>query len=181
MRRTFNMQNTTETLGIGSRAPEFSLSDANGPATISLLGLLGREPLVLEFLRGTWCHNCRKRMVELEKARTSIWHSGARLVCIAAEKRGGMWEPEKFLKSHPLSYPFLLDEDRSVIKAYGIYHRVGIDALNIAHPATFVLDPGGRARYIYKGKSQSDRAPLEEVLRAVGKISARPAVSVAAR
>jgi peroxiredoxin len=166
------MQNTTETLGIGSRAPEFSLSDANGPGTISLSELLGGAPLVLEFLRGTWCHNCRKRMVELEKAKTAIWHAGGKLVCIAAEKRGGMWEPEKFLKSHPLSYPFLLDEDRAVIKAYGIYHRVGIDAWNIAHPATLVLDPAGRVRYIYKGASQSDRAPLEEVLKAVRKISA---------
>lgn len=83
-----------------------------------------------------------------------------------------MWEPEKFLESNRFSSPFLLDEDRSVIKAYGIYHRVGIDAWNIAHPTTLVLDRASRVRYIYKGTSQSDRAPLEEVLKALRKVSA---------
>ena len=166
------MQNTTETLGIGSRAPEFRLSDANGPRAISLSELVARGPLVLEFLRGTWCHSCRKRMVELEELKTSLWQAGGQLACIAAEKRGGMWEPEKFLQSNRLSYPFLLDEDRSVIKAYGIYHRVGIDAWNIAHPATFVVDKTARIRYIYKGASQSDRAPMEEVFKALRKVGA---------
>ena len=159
------MQNITETLGIGSRAPEFRLGDANGPRMISLSETAARGPLVLEFLRGTWCDNCRKRMVELEKSKTLIWQAGGQLVCIAAERRGGMWKPEEFLKSNRLSYPFLLDEDRSVIKAYGI------DAWNIAHPATFVLDKTGRVRYIYKGASQSDRAPMEEVLKALRKVT----------
>jgi methyl-accepting chemotaxis protein len=166
------MQNTTETLGIGSRAPDFRLSQANGPGTISLSELVARRPLVLEFLRGTWCHSCRKRMVELEKLRNQPWMEGGQLVCIAAEKREGMWEPAKFLQLNPLSYPFLLDEDRAVIKAYGLYHRVGIDAWNIAHPATLVLDRSARVRYIYKGSSQSDRAPMEEVMKALRKVSA---------
>jgi peroxiredoxin len=111
-------------------------------------------------------------MVELEKLRNQPWMEGGQLVCIAAEKREGMWEPAKFLQLNPLSYPFLLDEDRAVIKAYGLYHRVGIDAWNIAHPATLVLDRSARVRYIYKGSSQSDRAPMEEVMKALRKVSA---------
>lgn len=168
------MQNTTETLGIGSRAPEFRLGDANGPRAISLSELVARGPVVLEFLRGTWCHSCRKRIVELEEAKALFFEAGGQLVCIAAEKRGGMWEPEKFLESRRFSYPFLLDEDRSVIKAYGIYHRVGIDAWNIAHPSTLVIDRESRVRYIYKGNSQSDRARLEEVLKALRKVGGLP-------
>jgi len=48
------MQNITETLGIGSRAPEFKLSAANHEGTFTLSGLLGQGPVIVEFLRGTW-------------------------------------------------------------------------------------------------------------------------------
>ena len=48
------MQNRTETLGIGSRAPDFSLAAANREGTFSLSILRARGPAVLEFLRGTW-------------------------------------------------------------------------------------------------------------------------------
>jgi peroxiredoxin len=165
------VNNSTETLGIGSRAPEFRLSAANNSDIHTLAQWTARGPVVLEFLRGTWCPNCRKRMTELESMKNSIWSAGANLVCIAAEKRGGMWEPEKFLQSNPLSFPFLLDEDRAVIKAYGLFHRVGIDAWNIAHPATLLIDQTGRVRYIYKGTSQTDRAPMEEMLKALTKMN----------
>ncbi len=86
---------------------------------------------------------------------------------IAAEKRDGVWRPGKFLEKHPISSVFLLDEDRTVIKAYGLHHAFGTDALNIAHPATVVVDRGGLVRYIYRGANQLDRAPLDEVLGAL--------------
>jgi hypothetical protein len=50
----FEMQNRTETMGIGSRAPDFSLMAANREENFSLSGLRERGPVVLEFLRGTW-------------------------------------------------------------------------------------------------------------------------------
>jgi peroxiredoxin len=139
---------------------------------ISLSELIDQGPVVLEFMRGTWCHNCRKRMIELETLKSAFRLGGGQLVCIAAEKRDGLWEPEKFLRQNPLSYPFLLDEDRMVVKAYGLYHRVGIDAWNVSHPATLVLDRTTRVRYIHKGTSQGDRAPMEDVMKALRKVSA---------
>ncbi len=48
------MQERTETLEIGARAPDFSLGAANREGTFNLSGLLARSPLILEFLRGTW-------------------------------------------------------------------------------------------------------------------------------
>lgn len=97
--------------------------------------------------------------------------AGAQLVYIAAEMGSGMWKPAKFLQSHPVSYPLLLDEDRSVTKAYGLYHRLGVDAVNIAHPASLVIDRDRKVEYIYRGDSQTDRAPFDQVLAAVRKLS----------
>jgi|SRR5271165_2252476 len=110
-------------------------------------------------------------MAQLEPMKSEIEQAGAQLVFIAAEKRDGMFKPVKFLEKHPLSFPFLLDEDRTATKAYGLYHRLGKDAINIAHPATLVIDGGGTVRYIYRGENQMDRAPMEQVLEAVRKLS----------
>ncbi len=106
-------------------------------------------------------------MAQLEPHKTQFEDAGATVLYIAAEKREGMFKPVEFLQKQPVSYPFLLDEDRWVTKAYGVYHRAGIDAINIARPATFVLGPDGIIRYLFVGSSQVDRAPVEQVLDAV--------------
>jgi hypothetical protein len=48
------MQDRTETLGIGSTAPDFSLTAANREGTFVLSQLLRRGPVLVEFMRGTW-------------------------------------------------------------------------------------------------------------------------------
>jgi peroxiredoxin len=111
-------------------------------------------------------------MAQFEPMKSEIERAGAELVYIAAEKRDGMFKPVKFLEKHPVSFPFLLDEDRTVTKAYGLYHRLAADAINIAHPATLVIDGTGMVRSIYLGDGQTDRAPLEQVMSVVGKLSA---------
>jgi peroxiredoxin len=90
--------------------------------------------------------------------------AGTQLAFIAAEKRNGVWRPAKFLEDHPIAGVFLLDEDRHVTKSYGVHHALSTDAINVAHPATLVIDRGGIVRYIYRGDNQLDRAPLDEVL-----------------
>jgi peroxiredoxin len=110
-------------------------------------------------------------MAQLEPMKGEIKQAGAQLVYIAAEKANGVWKPVKFLQSHPVSYPFLLDEDRSVTKAYGLYHRLGMDAIHIAHPATLVVHRNRSVGYIYRGDNQTDRAPLPPVMAAVRKLA----------
>jgi len=110
-------------------------------------------------------------MAQLEPMKNEIERAGAQLVFIAAEKLDGMFKPGKFLEKHPVSFSFLLDEDRTVTKAYGLYHRLGKDAIDIAHPATLVIERGGMVRFIYKGDGQLDRAPMEQVMEVVRKLS----------
>ena len=109
-------------------------------------------------------------MTQVESQRRAIWATGAQLAFIAAEKRDGVWKPGTYLEKHPISFPFLLDEDRIVTKAYGLHHMLGHDALNIAHPATLVIDKATTVSYIYQGSNQHDRAPFDEVIAAVKKV-----------
>ena len=106
-------------------------------------------------------------MAQLEPVKDTIAGAGASLLYIAAEKREGFFKPAKYLQEHPVSFPFLLDEDRRITKTYGLYHRIGMDAFNIAHPATLLVDRRGIIRFIYRGEGQTDRAPLQQVFDAL--------------
>jgi len=104
-------------------------------------------------------------MAQLEPHKDEIEGAGS-LLYIAAEKRGGLFKPEKYFAEHRISFPFLLDENRSVTKAYGIYHRLGRDAINIARPASFIVDRKGILRFVYVSSDQKDRADVNSMLRA---------------
>jgi peroxiredoxin len=109
-------------------------------------------------------------MAQFEPHKDDLEKCSARLVYVAAEKREGVWKPAKYLSENPVSFPFLLDEDRSVTRAYGLYHAFGHDAFRVAHPATLIVDRSGTVRYIYRGDKQTDRAPIEEILDGLRKI-----------
>jgi peroxiredoxin len=65
-------------------------------------------------------------------------------------------------KGYP--FPMLCDEDRAVIKKYGVWHPVGLDAFNTAHPACFLIDAKRKVRFSFVGRTQFSRAPLEKIL-----------------
>jgi peroxiredoxin len=109
-------------------------------------------------------------MAQFEPFKDEIEQAGAQLVFIAAEKRSGIFKPAKFLAEHPISFPFLLDEDRIVTKAYGVYHRLGHDAIHIARPATLVIDGAAVVRFIYRGRNQNDRMPVAAILEVVKRL-----------
>ncbi len=51
-------------------------------------------------------------MAQFEPLKPEIESAGVQMAFVAAEKRDGIWKPGKFLEKHPISFPFLLDEDR---------------------------------------------------------------------
>jgi len=106
-------------------------------------------------------------MAQFEPLKSELEALGISVLFVAAEKRGGMLKPERFFLKHPVSFPFLLDESRSVTKAYGVYNRLSLEAIDIARPATFVVDRSGVIRFIAVGGNQLDRAPLEQVMEAL--------------
>ena len=69
-----------------------------------------------------------------------------------------------------LPFPILCDADRAVIKQYGVWHPIGIDAFNMARPASFLIDGQTRAiRYMFVGSNQFERADLATILGAADK------------
>jgi peroxiredoxin len=110
-------------------------------------------------------------MAQFEPRLPEIKAVGAQVAFIAAEKRDGLWKPGKFLEKHPIASVFLLDEERTATRDYGLHHALGTDAINIAHSATLLIDRDRWVRYIYRGDNQRDRAPLDEVVGALRQIA----------
>jgi len=57
----------------------------------------------------------------------------------------------------------LIDEDRAVAKAYGVWHRFGLDAWNTARPSVFVIDAGGIVRAVWVSDRQDEFPTGEQV------------------
>lgn len=106
-------------------------------------------------------------MAQLESRFEEIRSAGAQLVVIAAQKESGLLgNVGDFVGKNQFSFPLLLDKDRRVCKAYGVYHLIGLDALNIARPSALVIDKTGEVKLVYVGANQKDRADLDELITA---------------
>jgi peroxiredoxin len=73
----------------------------------------------------------------------------------------------RYIEDSGLPFNILIDESRDVLKAYGVWHRIGLDAWNIARPGLFLIDPTGLIRYSYIGENQQDFPAGDEIDRAL--------------
>jgi peroxiredoxin len=88
-------------------------------------------------------------------------------VFIAAQKIEGLFKGKEHVEQHGYPFPLLFDEKREVTRAYGVYHALGLDAYNIARPATFVIDRGGRICWIAVSPNQHERPAIDDVIAAI--------------
>jgi peroxiredoxin len=71
----------------------------------------------------------------------------------------------RYIEETGLPFNILIDESREVLKAYGVWHTVGLDAWNIARPALFLIDPSGEIRYSFVADRQDEFPTQEEIKR----------------
>ncbi len=62
----------------------------------------------------------------------------------------------------------LVDERRDVIRAYGVWHRLGIMTWNRARPAAFLINPDATIRASWIGDNQFQFPSSEEILAKIG-------------
>ena len=73
----------------------------------------------------------------------------------------------RYLAGAPVPFDVLIDEERKVVREYGVWHRIGLDAWNTARPAVFLIDRDGSIAYSFIGQSQGQFPSHEELLRAI--------------
>src|SRR5437868_4541573 len=106
-------------------------------------------------------------MAQVESSYYEFTKRNAAVVIIAAQKIEGLFRAKEHVEKTKYPFPVLFDGSRKVTKAYGVYHALGRDAYNIAHPATFVIGPAGRICWIAVSPNQSERSQVSDILSAI--------------
>ena len=73
----------------------------------------------------------------------------------------------RYIEETGLPFNILVDESRDVLKAYGVWHAVGLDAWNIARPALFLIDRSGAIRYSFVADRQDEFPAHDDIVRAL--------------
>src|SRR5579863_982046 len=122
----------------GERAPEFTLPDETGTDR-SLTQLLRTEALVLYFYPADFTPGCTRQACKLRDLHAEIQRAGLRVVGISPQS------PEshaKFRDKHQLPFTLLSDEQKTVIKMYGLNGPLGIGVRR----ASYLVNGGRRVR-----------------------------------
>ncbi|HAL57389.1 MAG TPA: thioredoxin-dependent thiol peroxidase [Bacteroidetes bacterium] len=147
-------------LKIGDKAPLFSLPSGDGE-TIALKNLRGRK-VVLYFYPKDHTSGCTKEACFFEANLGTIEKKGAIVLGISAD---GPESHARFAQKQGLSFSLLSDEEKKVLKAYGVWKEksmYGRKFLGIER-TTFVIDERGKITHIFP-KVKVD-GHVEEVLK----------------
>ena len=147
-------------LQIGSSAPNFFLNTISG-VEVGLTACLLEGPVLIEFIRGTWDPDARRRLQELAGASERFRELGARILVVTCERSG---QVAKYLERHPSPLAVLLDEERRVAREYRVLQRFALPVWNIARPSSFVVDRCGFVRFAYAARLSIHTAEIEKIL-----------------
>ena len=161
------MPRQNKILNIGDTAPLFSLP-SHRRQLVSLESFREEQHVVLSFFRGTWWPNSRRQLAAVQEHVDDYAKLNATPLAIA-----GQWPRELrgFAERNGITFPLLVDKDRSVIKSYGVYHWLSFEAYNIARPATFIIDKLGIIQYMYIGSHQFDMVDQTELIQRLKSIN----------
>ena len=85
------------------------------------------------------------------------------MIGLVAQSRDAV---RRYIEETGLPFDVLIDARRDVVRAYGVWHRVGIDAWNIARPAAFLIDTDQKILASWIGDNQRQFPTVEEILAA---------------
>ena len=77
----------------------------------------------------------------------------------------------RYVEERGLPFFILLDEDRAVMKRYGVWQRINYDAWNIARPAVFVIETSGVIRAVWVGETQEEFPSPDDIIAATAGLS----------
>lgn len=122
----------------GERAPEFTLPDDTG-SDRSLTGLLSAGAIVLYFYPADFTPGCTRQACILRDLHTEIESAGLRVVGISPQSPNSH---ARFKAKYQLPFVLLSDEQKTVIKMYGVNGPLGVGVRR----ASYLIDASRRVR-----------------------------------
>jgi thiol-disulfide isomerase/thioredoxin len=133
-----------------ARAPGFELPGPRGP--VRLADFAGH--LVLLDFWASWCAPCRLSFPWMAQMQSKYRAQGLQVVAINVDARRA--DAEKFLATMPVQFAVAFDPAGDTPKVYGIK----------AMPSSFLIGTDGRLLHSHAGFRESDKADLEQRIRA---------------
>ena len=141
-------------VGVGDRAPDFTLAGTGG-ATYSLSDLLGK-PIVLVFYPGDDTPVCTKQLNAYNDGLEQFQQLDAQVVGISAQS---VDSHDSFSGKHGFEFPLLADTDKAVAGAYGTLGPLGFPRRSV-----FIVDRDGIIRYAHRAIAGLTYRPVSELI-----------------
>lgn len=127
-------------LKAGDKAPDFSAKDEQGN-TISLSDYKGKK-LVVFFYPKASTPTCTVEACNLRDNYAELKEKGYEILGVSADSAK---RQSNFKNKHDFPYPLLADEDKEVIKAFGVWGEKKFMGRTFdgIHRTTFVIDENG--------------------------------------
>ena len=133
-------------LKVGDKAPAFSLPSSEGK-NVALKDCKGKN-VVLYFYPKDDTPGCTKEACSFRDNLGRVRKNGAEVFGISADS---IHAHEKFIEKYGLTFPLLSDENKEVIKAYGVWKEksmYGRKYMGIER-TTFIIDEKGKIAQIF--------------------------------
>jgi peroxiredoxin len=143
-------------------APPFHLRTPFG-VEVSLTAACLEGPVLVEFIRGTWDPDARRRLAELASAKEAFRERKVRVLVVSRERTSAA---AGYLTDHPSPLTVLIDEDGATARSYGVFRRFSLPVWSVARPSSFLVDRCGFLRYVYVAALPIHAAPVQEILAA---------------
>jgi peroxiredoxin Q/BCP len=125
-------------LKAGERAPEFTLPDETGKDR-SLTDFLNAGTTVLYFYPADFTPGCTRQACAMRDLQADIQNANLRIVGISPQNSQSH---ARFRAKYNLPFTLLSDEDKEVVKMYGVNGPLGLGVRR----ATFLVDGSRRIR-----------------------------------
>ena len=145
---------------VGDHAPGFALAGTGG-RTYRLSQYRGKW-VILAFYPGDFTPVCTRQFCSYRDGDDRLDELGVEVLGISPQS---VDSHDRFVAKHDLTVPLLADENREVIRAYG----VGVPG-GLVRRSIFIVDPGGVVRYRHialLGLHYKDISALSDALAAV--------------
>ncbi len=159
----------SETIGVGSTAPDFTLPDqASDPVTLS--NLLEKGPVALVFVPSVWGMMCNVEMSSFRDMNDKFVEAGGQIVAVTTNSPMSNAPYKEHLR---LPFIFLSDFDGKVSAQYGVLCGPEGYMKGRANRAVFVVDRKGTVVFAWVADDPSFEPDYDAVLRSVQETSKR--------
>jgi peroxiredoxin Q/BCP len=135
------------TLEIGQKAPDFSAKNQHGE-TVHLSDFKGKK-VILYFYPKDNTPGCTTEACNFRDNYQSLKKDGFEIIGVSVD---GEASHQKFISKHELPFQLLVDEDKNLVEAYGVWvekNMYGKKYMGTAR-TTFVIDADGIIQHIIK-------------------------------